>query len=329
MPYTRAVSVEPQAPASRPRSATPRSPATRDLGMKATLLFPTREIAERTTCRSSTRPAGPATASSSRRTSSSAPRAAVSPASGSRTSCVASSSRATAPPSSTSSSPSPSAASAGRSPISSCAIARAWPSTSSRSATSTTRRPATWCPGSVERCRSCAARALHRPAGRLARRLRGDAGGRHPRRGCPLRHAQRHAHEPRHDHEPARAHPHVGAASLHDGAVGDPSALPAHPPRGLLGEPVPGLVPGPQVRAAGLLRRGPQPRRALPHPTPQGQRPGRLGGEARRRQGRWSGAADACRPSAASTAIRAGWESARRRRRDRRHVSGVPRRSGR
>jgi hypothetical protein len=46
MPYTRAVSVEPQAPATRPRSATPRSPATRDLGMKATLLFPTREIAE-------------------------------------------------------------------------------------------------------------------------------------------------------------------------------------------------------------------------------------------------------------------------------------------
>jgi thymidylate synthase (FAD) len=47
MPYTRPVSVEPSAsPAARPASATPRSPATRDLGMKATLLFPTREIAE-------------------------------------------------------------------------------------------------------------------------------------------------------------------------------------------------------------------------------------------------------------------------------------------
>jgi len=40
----------PQPPAPRPkagnRSGTPRSPATRELGMKATLLFPTREIAE-------------------------------------------------------------------------------------------------------------------------------------------------------------------------------------------------------------------------------------------------------------------------------------------
>ena len=47
-----------------------------------------------------------------------------------------------------------------------------------------------------------------------------------------------------------------------------------------------GLVPRPQVRAAGLLRRVQQPRRALPHPPAQGRRPGRLGGEARRREGR-------------------------------------------
>ena len=58
------------------------------------------------------------------------------------------------------------------------------------------------------------------------------AGG-HPRRGCPLRDAQRDAHEPRHDDQPAGAHPHVRPAPLHDGPVGDPAALPAHPPRGL------------------------------------------------------------------------------------------------
>ncbi len=45
-----AVDSAPQQPAPQPKaaptSATPRSPATRELGMKATLLFPTREIAE-------------------------------------------------------------------------------------------------------------------------------------------------------------------------------------------------------------------------------------------------------------------------------------------
>jgi thymidylate synthase (FAD) len=46
MPYTPRVSAEPQAPLTRQPSATPRSPATRELGMKASLLFPTREIAE-------------------------------------------------------------------------------------------------------------------------------------------------------------------------------------------------------------------------------------------------------------------------------------------
>src|SRR6187402_502320 len=42
------MAVEPVAPqtSSEPRSRTPRSPATHELGMKATLLFPTREIAE-------------------------------------------------------------------------------------------------------------------------------------------------------------------------------------------------------------------------------------------------------------------------------------------
>ena len=56
--------------------------------------------------------------------------------------------------------------------------------------------------------------------------------------------------------------------------------------------PVPGLVPGAQVRAAGLLRRGPQPGRALPHPAAQGQRAGGVGREESRRQGRRPGAAD-------------------------------------
>ena len=74
------------------------------------------------------------------------------------------------------------------------------------------------------------------------------AGG-HPRRGRPLRDAQRDPHEPGDDDEPAGAHPHVRPAPVHDGPVGDPAALPAHPPRGLHGQPVPGLVPGTQVRA--------------------------------------------------------------------------------
>ena len=84
-----------------------------------------------------------------------------------------------------------------------------------------------------QRCRRRRARALRGPAGRLARRLRGDAAGRHPGRGRPLRDAQRDAHQPGHDDQPAGAHPHVRPASLHDGAVGDPAPLPAHPPRGL------------------------------------------------------------------------------------------------
>jgi thymidylate synthase (FAD) len=46
--YTRAVSDSPPTGTdpSRPQSGTPRSPASRDLGMRATLLFPTRDIVE-------------------------------------------------------------------------------------------------------------------------------------------------------------------------------------------------------------------------------------------------------------------------------------------
>src|SRR6188768_1868462 len=74
--------------------------------------------------------------------------------------------------------------------------------------------------------------------------------------------------------------------------MGDPQALPAHPPRGIRRLALPRLVPGTQVRAARVLRRGPQPRRALPDPSPQGQRPCRLGREEAGRQGRWQRAAD-------------------------------------
>ena len=47
--YTRPVTDVPTQPSepARPRSATPKSPANRDLGMRATLLFPDREIVER------------------------------------------------------------------------------------------------------------------------------------------------------------------------------------------------------------------------------------------------------------------------------------------
>ena len=39
--------------------------------------------------------------------------------------------------------------------------------------------------------------------------------------------------------EPAGAHPHVGPAAVHDGPMGDPPAVPADPPRDLLGVTVP------------------------------------------------------------------------------------------
>ena len=99
------------------------------------------------------------------------------------------------------------------------------------------------------------------------------------RRGRPLRLPQRDAHEPRDDDQPAGAHPHVRPAPVHDGPVGDPPAVPARPPRDLRRLAVPRVVPGAQVRAAGLLRRVQEPRRALPDPAAQGQRAWRLGRE--------------------------------------------------
>ena len=68
-------------------------------------------------------------------------------------------------------------------------------------------------------------------------------GGRRARRGRPVRLPQRDADEPRDDHEPAGAHPHVRAAAVHDGPVGDPPAVPADPPRDLQRLAVPRLVP--------------------------------------------------------------------------------------
>ena len=71
---------------------------------------------------------------------------------------------------------------------------------------------------------------------------------RHPGRGRPLRLPERDPDEPRDDDEPAGAHPHVRASPLHDGPVGDPPALPADPPRDLPGLAVPRLVPRPEMR---------------------------------------------------------------------------------
>ena len=82
-----------------------------------------------------------------------------------------------------------------------------------------------------------------------------------------------------------------GAAPVHDGPVGDPPALPADPARGLRGLAVPRLVPGAQVRAARLLRRVQQPRRALPDPAAQGPRPRGVGREGRGGEGIRPGAA--------------------------------------
>ena len=82
-----------------------------------------------------------------------------------------------------------------------------------------------------------------------------------------------------------------GTAPVHDGPVGDPAALPADPPRGLRGVAVPGQLPRPEVRAARLLRRVQQPRRPLPHPAAQGPRPRGVGREERRCEGSRPGVA--------------------------------------
>ena len=58
---------------------------------------------------------------------------------------------------------------------------------------------------------------------------------RDPGRGRPLRLPERDPDEPRDDDEPAGADPHVRAAPVHDGPVGDPPAVPADPPRDLPG----------------------------------------------------------------------------------------------
>ncbi len=57
----------------------------------------------------------------------------------------------------------------------------------------------------------------------------------------------------------ASADPHVRVAPVHDGPMGDPPAVPVDPARDLRRLAVPGLVPGAQVRAARLLRRIQQP----------------------------------------------------------------------
>ena len=136
---------------------------------------------------------------------------------------------------------------------------------------------ATMLPHSIAEGDPGAARALRGAGRRRARAVRRAARGGRARRGRPVRVPERHPDEPGHDHEPAGAHPHVRAAPVHDGPVGDPAAVPAHPPRGLRGVAVPRLVPRPEVRAARLLRRVQQSRRPLPDPTAQGPGPGAPG----------------------------------------------------
>ena len=89
-----------------------------------------------------------------------------------------------------------------------------------------------------------------------------------------------------------------GPAPVHDGPVGDPAAVPADPPRDLPGLAVPRLVPRAEVRAARLLRRVQQPRRALPDPPAQGHGPRRVGAEAGRGPGRGQGPAGHVRAAA-------------------------------
>ena len=87
------------------------------------------------------------------------------------------------------------------------------------------------------------ARAVRGAGRRRAGAVRRPARGRRARRGRPLRLPERDPDEPGHDDQPAGAHPHVRPAPVHDGPVGDPAALPAHPPRDLRGLAVPRLVP--------------------------------------------------------------------------------------
>ena len=121
---------------------------------------------------------------------------------------------------------------------------------------------------------------------REPRPLRAAPAGRGARRGRALHLPERDADEPDHDGQPAPAHPHERAAAVHDGAVGDPPAVQADPPRGLPGQPVLRQLPGAEVRAARLLRRDGQPRRALPHQAAPRHGDGRLGGVPRRRRSR-------------------------------------------
>ena len=78
---------DPATPQAREKTGIPKNPGRRDLGMKATLLFPDREIVESSTCRSSTPPAGRATPSRRPRRSSGA----RSPATSTRSRCRSSS----------------------------------------------------------------------------------------------------------------------------------------------------------------------------------------------------------------------------------------------
>ena len=68
---------------------------------------------------------------------------------------------------------------------------------------------------------------------REPRPVRPAAPGRGAGRGRPLHLPERDADEPDHDGEPAPAHPHERPAAVHDGAVGDPPAVQADPPRDL------------------------------------------------------------------------------------------------
>ena len=69
------------------------------------------------------------------------------------------------------------------------------------------------------------------------------------------------------------------------------------------GQPVPRQLPRPEVRASRILRRDGQPRRALPHPAAQGQRPRGLGGEVEGGEGRRP------RPAGPLTLLRRRWSS--------------------
>ena len=233
----------------REKTAIPKNPGRRELGMKATLLFPDRDIVEKfyvpliyTACRTCYSELEPEEIF--RR----AVAGEIDPAQAAEADPGRSSSPGTARRSSTSSSPSGSAACRGRCPTSSSAIGPASRSTSRASATSRSRAPRRCC---RRRCRGRDPDLRERYEEQIEGSL--ELYGELVAAGIPGEDARFVFPNATRTNlvmtTNLRALIHMSrAAAVHDGPVGDPPAVPADPPRDLPGVAVPRLVPRPEVR---------------------------------------------------------------------------------